>query len=66
MRWRRASRHVKLYPDDYLVAQATLEAIELNAACARESAEMAMGHDICADDWRRVSEHWERVWQGIR
>jgi len=63
IRRRRAARHLKRLPQDHLVVQATLEAIELKATTAREAAEMAVGHDICAEDWQRVSEHWERVWR---
>lgn len=45
--------------------QVTLEAFDLNAKSAREAAQMAVGHAFSDDDWNRVADRWERVWQVI-
>lgn len=64
-RRRRAVRYLRRFPTDLLVVQVTLEGLELNAQCAREAAEMAVGHTFSDDDWDRVADRWERVWQTI-
>ena len=64
-RRRRAVRYLTRFPTDLLVVQVTLESLESNAQCAREAAEMAVGQAFSDDDWGRVADRWERVWQMI-
>jgi hypothetical protein len=61
----RAKRYVKAFPEDAPAAETILAALELRAKTAKEAAEMLAGREISAEEWRLISERWDRAWHGI-
>jgi hypothetical protein len=62
---RRAMDHARRYPEDTLVVQSVLDAIDGRASNAREAAELALGRKLEDADWSAMCQRWERPWDAI-
>jgi hypothetical protein len=65
LRKRRAARHTKRFPEDTLVVQSLLDALDCNAKTPREAAEVALGRELKDAEWSAIHQRWERPWRAI-
>lgn len=62
---RKATRHARSFPEDTLVVQSVLDAIDCEAKSAREAAELALGRGLSSPEWAIMRHRWERPWKAI-